>query len=53
MIRRWMVLGGELVIACVMHWRIGGNGFSAVGETAVKVIALGEGSERRLVKSKL
>lgn len=52
-IRRWMVWGGEEAIAWVMDWRMEVNGFSAVGEMAVKLMAPVLGSERRLVKSKL
>ena len=52
-IRRWAVLGGEEAISCVRDWRMEGNGFSAVGEIAVKLMAPEVGSDRRLVKSKL
>lgn len=52
-IRRWMVLGGEEAIARVTGWRMEANGFSAVGEMAVKLMVPEVGSERRLVKSKL
>lgn len=52
-IRRWIVLGGEEVIAWVMDWRMEANGFSAVGGIVVKLMASELGSERRLVKSKL
>lgn len=52
-IRRWMVLGDEEAIAWEMNWRMEANGFPAVGETVVKLMAPGIGGERRLVKSKL
>ena len=52
-IRRWAVLGGEEAISCVRDWTMEGNGFSAAGEIAVKVMAPEVGSDRRLVKSKL
>ncbi len=47
-----MVLGGEEAIFCETLWRIGGNGFSAVGNMAVNLIGLEVGTERRLVRSK-
>ena len=34
-IKRWMVLGGEEAIACVIVWRIAVNGLFAVGEMLV------------------
>ena len=52
-IRRWIVWGGEEAIAWVMDCRMDVNGFSAVGDMAVKLMAPVLGSERRLVKSKL
>lgn len=52
-IRRWVVLGGEEAMSCVRDWRMEGKGFSAVGETAEKLMEPELGSDRRLVKSKL
>ena len=51
-ITRWTVDGGEEAMACVMDWRMEGNGFSAVRETATKLIASPPGSESRFVRSK-
>ena len=52
-IRRWIVLEGEEAISCVTDWRTEGNGFSAVGETGMKLMPPEFGSDKRLVKSKL
>lgn len=48
-----MVFGGEEAIAWVTDWRMEVNGFSAVGEIVVKLMAPEDGSERRFVRSKL
>lgn len=47
------MLGGEEAMSCVRDWRMEGNGFSTVGETAEKLMEPKLGSDRRLVKSKL